>query len=194
MQKELTEQLQPPSKAVVAALSAEQRDKDDALRITRQRSLLRLYAEMELAGLFKPDKKAALGDLTFAVLRDLVRHSPCYIHSMLIQLLQLTADKESLLPSVPLAVTFVKHQGYAFLPQSDFPDVAAAANDDSDEASAAVQERVRKLLVAYYDALSRRAVKDHLVRPKSFVRDALTASAATPGDGQAQQRCIHQIR
>lgn len=64
--------LQAPSKAVLAAMSQEQREKDETSRITKQRGLLRVYAELELVGIVRPEKNASPGDATFAIFRDLV--------------------------------------------------------------------------------------------------------------------------
>lgn len=89
---------------------------------------------------------------------------------------QLTADKELLAISIPLAVAFTKHLGQTFLPgQSETEDAAAAGptpaeasnggNDASSDALLSIQEKdkFKKLLMAYYEALSRRAIKDHTV-------------------------------
>ena len=91
---------------------------------------------------------------------------------------QLTADKELLITSVPLAVAFTKYLGIAFLPTADtsaVPEDSPAGptpaeaealkprEGDDDLVPAATKDKVRRLLVAYYDALSRRAIKDHTV-------------------------------
>lgn len=65
--------LQPPSKGFFATATPEQRDKDESARVLRQRGLLRIFAELELVGVIRPDKKGSLGDATFAIFRDLVR-------------------------------------------------------------------------------------------------------------------------
>jgi regulator of nonsense transcripts 2 len=75
---QLQASLQAPSKAVLAAMSQEQREKDEASRITRQRGLLRVFAELELVGIVKPEKNAQTGDATFAIFRDLVRSTSVY--------------------------------------------------------------------------------------------------------------------
>jgi regulator of nonsense transcripts 2 len=81
---------------------------------------------------------------------------------------QLTADKDLLPTSVPLAVAFSKHLALLYLPQvsadAQDPTPAEAVNGERDAISASVKDKCRKLLVAYYEALGKRAVKDHLVR------------------------------
>lgn len=85
---------------------------------------------------------------------------------------QLTADKELLAISIPLAVAFTKHLGQVFLPNATDDGIAegptlAEATEGKDTIASAVtsqeKDKFKKLLTAYYDALSRRAVKDHTV-------------------------------
>lgn len=85
---------------------------------------------------------------------------------------QLTADKELLIASIPLAVGFTKHLGGIFMPSSSqesaakpTPAQAASVPSDSVDQSVSItqKEKFRKLLTAYYDALSRRAVREHTV-------------------------------
>lgn len=88
--------------------------------------------------------------------------------------LQLTADKELLVSSIPLATAFTKNLGSTFLPsppsasKEDQPTPAEALEGYNQTSSArlvssATQDKFRKLLCAYFEALSRRAVRDHTV-------------------------------
>lgn len=85
---------------------------------------------------------------------------------------QLTADKELLAISIPLAVAFTKHLGQVFLPNPTDDETAAGptpaeATEGKDAIASTItsqeKDKFKKLLTAYYDALSRRAVKDHTV-------------------------------
>lgn len=85
---------------------------------------------------------------------------------------QLTADKDLLVASIPLATAFTKNLGSTFLPAASLteesqPTPAETAALESAEAgklvSMATKDKFRKLLGAYYEALSRRAVRDHTV-------------------------------
>lgn len=69
--------LRPPNKATLAALSVEQREKDESARIVRQRTALRVLGELEAAGIVRLDGTRGEGEQTFAVLKDLVR-TPAY--------------------------------------------------------------------------------------------------------------------
>ena len=68
--------LRPPNKAALAALSAEQREKDETARIVRQRTALRVLGELEAAGVVRLEGTRCEGEQTFAVLKDLVRPRP----------------------------------------------------------------------------------------------------------------------
>lgn len=82
---------------------------------------------------------------------------------------QLTADKEALVTTLPLAVSFAKQLSPLFLPPSPSSDPtpsedASPAEADENIVPGAIKEKVKKLLGQYFEALSRKAVKDHLVR------------------------------
>lgn len=64
--------LRPPNKAAIAALSNEQREKEEMARITRQRTALRILGELEAVGVVRGGDDQADGEQTLAVLRDLV--------------------------------------------------------------------------------------------------------------------------
>ena len=75
----LQSSLQAPSKAQLTALAAEQKDKEESARVLRQRGLLRIFAELELAGIVRSagdasSKKGgpATGEATFGIFKDLV--------------------------------------------------------------------------------------------------------------------------
>ncbi|KAA1127407.1 hypothetical protein PGTUg99_036327 [Puccinia graminis f. sp. tritici] len=151
-----------PSKQYLAGLAADQREREENSRIIRQRSLLRCLAEFDLVGLVRAVSKqgstnAEDGETTFGVLKDL-----------------LTANKEALLIPLPLAVSFSKQFGSLYLPTSISsgapagPTPSEANNQnglfttDDMIIKPAVKEKFRKLFGQYFDALSRKAVSDHV--------------------------------
>lgn len=74
--------------------------------------------------------------------------------------------------SIPLAVAFTKHLGHIFLPSKDQNREQQPTPSESTDWSEScdvrilttVREKFRKLLDAFYEALSRRAIKEHTVR------------------------------
>ncbi|KAG0150896.1 hypothetical protein CROQUDRAFT_37544 [Cronartium quercuum f. sp. fusiforme G11] len=144
-----------PNKQHLLSLAADQRDREESSRITRQRSLLRCLAEFDLVALIRTSagpKIVCEGETTFATLKDL-----------------LTADKEALVTPLPLAVSFAKQ----FLVLCFPPTVATAPTPaestevkqvsfDEDIIGLPIKEKFGKLFRQYFDALSRKAVKDHI--------------------------------
>lgn len=68
----LSAALAAPSRAALAALSPEQREKEDAARISRQRPVLRVSAELALVGIIKDAPDRSGGEWIMKVMRDLV--------------------------------------------------------------------------------------------------------------------------
>ena len=145
--------LQPTSKAQLAALQTDQREKEENARVSRQRNLHRILGELEAVAVIKGigGKGTATGEDTNAVLRDL-----------------LSSDKETLVNCLPLAVAFTKHLGSLYLPANVTEDPtpaeisAPSENLDFDPIPAAQKDSNRKLLVSYYDQLCKRVTKDRL--------------------------------
>ncbi|GAA98251.1 uncharacterized protein L969DRAFT_342336 [Mixia osmundae IAM 14324] len=115
----------------------DQREREEASRVIRQRSLLRVLGELEYVGVIRPDKAGQVGDVLFAAFRDL-----------------LTADKDALVASIPLAVSFAKHLSPLYLSTAPEEDAGSVVQP-------AEKAKFRQLLSAYYDALSKRSVKEH---------------------------------
>lgn len=68
----LSAALAAPSKSYLSSLSSEQREKEDTNRITRQRPVLRICAELALVGIIKDGPKRSGGEWIMRVVRDLV--------------------------------------------------------------------------------------------------------------------------
>lgn len=68
----LSAALAPPNRAALAALAPEQREKEDASRITRQRPVLRVCAELALVGIIRDAPGRSGGEWMIKVIKDLV--------------------------------------------------------------------------------------------------------------------------
>ena len=68
----LSAALGSPSRAVLNSLAPEQREKEDASRVIRQRPLLRVCAELALVGIIKDAPDRSGGEWVMKVLKDLV--------------------------------------------------------------------------------------------------------------------------
>jgi len=65
--------LVPSNKAALAAMAPEQREKEEAARVTRQRPVTRVCAELALVGVIRDAPSRGGGEWIMKVLRDLVR-------------------------------------------------------------------------------------------------------------------------
>ena len=68
----LSAALAPPNRAALAALAPEQREKEDAARVTRQRPVLRVCAELALVGIIRDAPGRSGGEWMIKVIKDLV--------------------------------------------------------------------------------------------------------------------------
>lgn len=92
----LSAALAAPSKAAMSALSPEQREKEDAARVTRQRPVLRVCAELALVGIIRDSPSRSGGEWIMKVIRELLSNDPT-------------------LSSLPLLSTFLKSYSRPYL-------------------------------------------------------------------------------
>ncbi|KAE8260849.1 hypothetical protein A4X13_0g100 [Tilletia indica] len=145
--------LSPPSKAVLQAISAEQRERDEASRVQRQKGLLRVVAELALVQLVggadkQRDQHASI-DWLFRIIKDL-----------------LSNDREH--ANIPILITLLKALGATLLSPSNVagPTPAEAQAEPSpDQLPELVtfeqKDRLQKLLATYFETLRRRIVREH---------------------------------
>ena len=68
--------LVPTNKAALATMAPEQREKEEAVRVARQRPTIRVCAELALVGVIRDGPSRSGGEWIMKVLRDLVRLLP----------------------------------------------------------------------------------------------------------------------
>lgn len=65
-----------PSRAALAALPPDQREKEDAARVTRQRPILRVCSELALVGIIRDSPTKSGGEWIMKAIKELVGHAP----------------------------------------------------------------------------------------------------------------------
>ncbi|KJA29027.1 hypothetical protein HYPSUDRAFT_33531 [Hypholoma sublateritium FD-334 SS-4] len=85
-----------PPKATLAALTPEQREKDDSTRVTRQRPIVRVSSELALVGIIKDAPDRSGGEWVMKAMKELLSNDPS-------------------LSSLPLLTTFLKSYSRPFL-------------------------------------------------------------------------------
>ena len=73
--------LAAPDRAALAAMSAEQREKEDSSRVTRQRPILRVCSELALVGIIRDAPDRSGGEWIMKVMKELVCLSCSFLHS-----------------------------------------------------------------------------------------------------------------
>ncbi|KAF9507074.1 hypothetical protein BS47DRAFT_1321476 [Hydnum rufescens UP504] len=165
----LAQSLTPPSKAHLATLTQEQREKDEAARISRQRSLLRICSELALVGIIVDGPEKSGGEWIMKVLKDLLSNDPA-------------------LSSLPLLSMFLKSFGRPFLglapPQHAKEQISSSTNPgglseiaqrdalmggvrhephEKDELiEKETRDRFKRMCEGYFDSISKKLVKEHL--------------------------------
>ncbi|KAJ7770128.1 ARM repeat-containing protein [Mycena maculata] len=92
----LSSALAAPSRAALAVLAPEQREKEDASRVTRQRPALRVCSELALVGIIRDGPGRSGGEWIMKVLKELLSNDPT-------------------LSSLPLLSTFLKSYSRPYL-------------------------------------------------------------------------------
>ncbi|KAG8747796.1 hypothetical protein FRC10_011241 [Ceratobasidium sp. 414] len=166
----LTKELAAPSRTALNALSPEQREKDEAARIVRQRPLLRISSELALVGILADGPGRSGGELIMKTIRELLANDPS-------------------LGSLPLFTTFLKSYSRPFLGITPSPsstkqvdsDVqagdlsstvahdaqngrgngTATLNEEDELIEKDVREKFKRMCEGYYDNVAKKLLKEH---------------------------------
>ncbi|KAI0373457.1 ARM repeat-containing protein [Pilatotrama ljubarskyi] len=165
----LSASLAPPSRAALAALSPEQREKEDAARVSRQRPVLRVCAELALVGIIRDAPERSGGEWIMKVVRDLLSNDPS-------------------LSSLPLLLVFLKSYSRPYLgivPPVSSKQVSSstepgtlseAASEEASQANGAfpalmkeedelvekeIRDRFKKMCEGYFDNVAKKLVIEH---------------------------------
>ncbi|KAF5393301.1 hypothetical protein D9757_000666 [Collybiopsis confluens] len=160
----LSTALSVPSRASLANLTQEQRDKDDSARVIRQRPVLRTCSELALVGIIRDDPSRSGGEWIMKVLKEMLSNDPS-------------------LSSLPLLATFLKSYATPYLglaPTNAFTrqisaetepgSLSASQNEDpssivTNEADQLVEkdirDRFRRMCEGYFENVCKKLVMEH---------------------------------
>ncbi|KDQ21888.1 hypothetical protein BOTBODRAFT_50425 [Botryobasidium botryosum FD-172 SS1] len=158
----------PPARAALAALTPEQREREETLRVTRQRPLIRVCAELALVGIIRDGPNRSGGEWMMKTLKELLSNDPSLF-------------------SLPLLSTFLKSYARPFLgimphasskkqvestgeqlssdaaqEAQDESSAQIVFNEDSELVEKEIRDRFRKMCEGYFDSVSKKLVKEHL--------------------------------
>ncbi|KIY66874.1 ARM repeat-containing protein [Cylindrobasidium torrendii FP15055 ss-10] len=124
-------------------IPVEQREKDDAARLTRQRPVFRVCSELALVGIIADAPGKSGGEWMMGILKGLISNDPS-------------------LSSMPLLTTFLKSYASSYLgvspKQAEFPDLH---EQPMTLVEPDVRERFKKMCGMYYDNVSKKLVIEH---------------------------------
>ncbi|KZT08499.1 transcription factor [Laetiporus sulphureus 93-53] len=166
----LSAALAPPSRAALAALTPEQREKEDVTRVSRQRPVLRVCAELALVGIIQDGPGKSGGEWMMKVMKDLLSNDPT-------------------LSSLPLLCTFLKSFARPYLgivPPPSTKQISSSAepgtlssvttNEANEQANGAfpllmneeeelvekeIRDRFKKMCEGYFESVSKKLVHEH---------------------------------
>ncbi|OJT05098.1 Regulator of nonsense transcripts 2 [Trametes pubescens] len=165
----LATSLAAPSRASLAALSPEQREKEDSTRVSRQRPVLRVCAELALVGIIRDTPERSGGEWIMKTVRDLLSNDPS-------------------LSSLPLLLVFLKSYSRPYLgivPPAASKQISAsaepgtlsdAASEEASQTNGAfpvlvkeeeelvekeIRDRFRKMCEGYFDQVAKKLVIEH---------------------------------
>ncbi|KAI0260818.1 ARM repeat-containing protein [Gloeopeniophorella convolvens] len=161
--------LAPGNKAALSALAPEQREKEEATRVARQRPLLRVCAELALIGVIRDAPARSGGEWIMRSMRDLLSNDPS-------------------LSSMPLLTTFLKSYARPFLglvPPAAAKQIAAGAepgtlaadasesadssafpslgteSEDDELVEKEIRDRFKKMCEGYFENVAKKLVIEH---------------------------------
>ena len=184
----LSAALAPPSRAALAALSPEQREKEDSARVTRQRPVLRVCAELALVAIIRDAPERSGGEYIMKSVRDLVC-AHC-IGSNIMSYIGQQLSNDPSLSSLPLLLVFLKSFSRPYLgifPQSSSKQISATSepgtlsenaseeaaqtngvspvviNESEELVEKDIRDRFKKMCEGYFDNVAKKLVIEHNV-------------------------------
>ncbi|PFH51566.1 hypothetical protein AMATHDRAFT_74915 [Amanita thiersii Skay4041] len=160
----LSSALSAPSRIALNALTPEQREKEDISRVTRQRPVLRICAELSLVGIIKDAPDRSGGEWIMKALKDLLSNDPS-------------------LSSLPLLITFLRYYSRPYLgiqppasskqiPLQTEPGTLSSVQQRGDDEFALVKEeedlveqdirdRFKRMCEGYFDSVCKKLLIEH---------------------------------
>lgn len=165
----LVRALSPPPASHLAALTVEQREKDESSRIGRQRILIRVVTELWLVGVFRTVQDALDGAATELRKRKMDDELPVFCLREL-----LANDKDFI--NLGIATSFVKV--YAFLLEPVTTEMSVPTG---------THVKLRAMIEKYYDELAThlQSQNRHLHRERSRLEDSTVAYGTSPSAREA---------
>lgn len=178
----LSAALAVPSRASLASLPPEQREKEDAARVARQRPILRVCSELALVGIIRDAPGRSGGEWMMKVLKELVRFPGSrgrHLRKLTCGVMETQLSGDPSLSSLPLLTTFLKSYSRPYLgitpPQSSkvatdghptengTKDTEKETSETEEFVEKEIRDRFKKMCEGYFQSVSKKLVIEHNV-------------------------------
>ncbi|KAI6032951.1 ARM repeat-containing protein [Pisolithus orientalis] len=157
----LSSSLAAPTKAALSALTPDQREKEDVVRVSRQRPILRVCSELALVGVIRDSPTSSGAEWIMKVIKELLSNDPS-------------------LSSLPLLSTFLKSYGRSYLgittlQSKQMPGDAESSRATDEARNAAIvasgegeelveqdmRDRFKRMCEGYFENVAKKLVIEH---------------------------------
>ncbi|KAL1736183.1 transcription factor [Schizophyllum commune] len=163
---DLAAALVPPSREYLSSLSPEQREKEDAARISRQRPILRLCSELALVGIIRDAPNRSGGEWIMKTIKGLLSNDPSLSSLPLLSTFLKAYSRPFLGISTSSSVS--KQQASADAAPGDLSSTTQASADfptltkDADElVEQDIRDRFRRMCEGYFESVSKKLLIEH---------------------------------
>ncbi|KAJ7076399.1 armadillo-type protein [Mycena belliarum] len=164
----LSSALAAPSRAALSALAAEQREKDDASRVTRQRPVLRVCSELALVGIIRDAPGRSGGEWIMKVLKELLSNDPTLSSLPLLSTFLKSYSRPYLgiiPPTAPKQISLLSEPGKLSTAQTIESSVEGAfpslVKEDHELVEQEIRDRFKRMCEGYFENVCKKLVIEH---------------------------------
>jgi len=162
----LSAAISPPSRAALNVLTQEQREKDDANRIARQRPLLRVCAELAMVGIIKDSPGRSGGEWVMKALKELLSNDPS-LSSLPLLTIFLKSYSRPYLGITPPASKQISSQpepgALSALQEKTSEDAhfPSLIKEEEELIEQDIRDRFRRMCEGYFDSICKKLLIEH---------------------------------
>ncbi|KAJ6587022.1 transcription factor [Mycena vulgaris] len=164
----LSSALTATSRAALAALAPEQREKDDASRVTRQRPVLRVCSELALVGIIRDGHGRSGGEWIMKVMKELLSNDPTLSSLPLLSTFLKSYSRPYLgivPPTAPKQISTLSEPGTLSSAQTTESSTGGAfpslAKEDDELVEQEIRDRFKRMCEGYFENVCKKLVIEH---------------------------------
>ncbi|KAJ7045615.1 transcription factor [Mycena alexandri] len=160
----LSAALAAPSRAALAALAPEQREKDDASRVTRQRPVLRVCSELALVGIIRDGPGRSGGEWIMKILKELLSNDPT-LSSLPLLSTFLKAYSRPYLGIVPPTaakqISALSEPGTLSTQTAESGAFPSLVKEDEELVEQEIRDRFKRMCEGYFENVCKKLIIEH---------------------------------